>query len=150
MWSKQEQALNINVLELFGAKLGLISFFKDNKNMKHIRVMMDNNTAVAYINNMRELDPICVKILLSTYGNGLQNNNYGFQQPTPQDLKMSQQTKCFNGPQNGNLRRVCSNRLLVHLVIQIFIYLHLEETINYQIISPGDQNLGPKQLMHFP
>ena len=89
MWSKQEQALNINALALFGAKLGLISFFKDNKNMKHIRVMMDNNTAVAYINNMRELDPICVKILLSTYVNGLQNNNYGFQQPSPQDLKMS-------------------------------------------------------------
>ena len=52
MWTKQEQALHINALELLGAKLGLFSFFKDNKDIKHIRVMMENNTAVAYINNM--------------------------------------------------------------------------------------------------
>ena len=89
MWIKQEQALHINALQLLGAKLVLLSFFKDNKDIKQIRVMMDNNTAVPYINNMGELDRICVMILLSTYGNGLQNNNYGFQQPTSQDLKMS-------------------------------------------------------------
>ena len=88
MWTKQEQALHINALELLGAKLGLFSFFKDNKDIKHIRVMMDNNTAVAYINNMGELGPICVMILLSTYGSGQQNDKYGFQQPTSQDLKM--------------------------------------------------------------
>ena len=40
---------------------------------------MDKNTAVAYINNMGGLDPICVTIFLSTYDNGLQNNSYGFQ-----------------------------------------------------------------------
>ena len=49
MWTKQEQALHINALELLGAELGLLSFFKDNKDIKHIRVMMDNNAAVAYI-----------------------------------------------------------------------------------------------------
>ena len=49
MWTKKEQALHINALELLGTKLGLFSFFKDKKDMKHIRVMMDNNTAVAYI-----------------------------------------------------------------------------------------------------
>ena len=47
MWNKQEQALHINALELLGAELGLLSFFKDNKDIKHIRVMMDSNTAVA-------------------------------------------------------------------------------------------------------
>ena len=52
MWTKQEQALPINALELLGAKLELFSFFKDNKDIKNIRVMMDNNTAVAYINNL--------------------------------------------------------------------------------------------------
>ena len=52
MWIKQEQALHINVLQLLGAKLVLLSFFKDNKDIKQIRVMMDNNTAVPYINNM--------------------------------------------------------------------------------------------------
>ena len=86
MWTKQEQALHISALELLGAKLGLLRLFKDNK---HIRIVIDNNTAVSYINNMGELDLICVMILLSIYGNGLQNHNYGFQQPTSQDLKMS-------------------------------------------------------------
>ena len=52
IWSKQVQALHINALNLLGAKLGLFSFFKDNKDIKHIRAMMENNTAVAYINNM--------------------------------------------------------------------------------------------------
>ena len=46
MWTKQEQALHTNVLELLGAKLGLLTFFKDNKNIKYIRTMMGNNTAV--------------------------------------------------------------------------------------------------------
>ena len=88
MWTKQEKALHINALERLGANLGLFSFFRDNKDIKHIRVMMDNNTAVAYINNMGELGPICVMIFLSTYGSGQQNDKYGFQQPTSQDLKM--------------------------------------------------------------
>ena len=86
--TKQEQALHSNDLELLGAKLGLFSLLKDNKDIKHIRVMMDSNTAVAYINNIGELGPICVMILLSTYGSGQQNDKYGFQQPTSQDLKM--------------------------------------------------------------
>ena len=52
MWTRQEQALHINALELLGAKLWLLSFFKNNRYVKHIMVMVDNNTAVAYINNM--------------------------------------------------------------------------------------------------
>ena len=55
MWNKQEQALHINALDLLGAKLGLFSFFKDNKDIKHIRFMMKNNTAAAYFNNMGEI-----------------------------------------------------------------------------------------------
>ena len=58
MWTKQEQTLHINALELLGAKLGLFSFLslkKDKKDIKHIRVLMDNNRAVAYINNMERI-----------------------------------------------------------------------------------------------
>ena len=46
--------------------------------------MMDNNTAVSYIDNMGEY----VMILLFMNGNRLQNNKHGFQQHTSQDLKM--------------------------------------------------------------
>ena len=49
MRTKQEEELHINALEILGAKLGLFSFFKDIKDIKHIRVMMDSNTAIAYI-----------------------------------------------------------------------------------------------------
>ena len=79
---------------------------------------MGSNTAVTLV----RIDPICMTIWLT-------NENYGFQQPTSQGLKMIEQTKspgCLNGPQNGNLYDVCSNRLLVHLVNQREIYLHLE------------------------
>ena len=58
----------------------LFSFFIDKKDIKHIRVMTDNNRG--------DLAPICGMILLSTYGSGQQNNKYEFQLPTSQDLKM--------------------------------------------------------------
>ena len=35
-----------------GAKVGFFNFFKDNKYIKDIRVMMDNTAAVASINKM--------------------------------------------------------------------------------------------------
>ena len=41
--------LNVNAAELFGAKLGLFSFFKDNTGIKRIMVLINNNTAVAEI-----------------------------------------------------------------------------------------------------
>ena len=68
MWTKQEQTLYINALELLGAKLGLLSFFKDNKDIKYIMVMMDKNTGVAYINNMGEIrSDLCDDIALDIW-----------------------------------------------------------------------------------
>ena len=51
MQIKQEQALHINALELLGGKIRLLGFFKDNKEIKLVRVM-DNNSTVANINYM--------------------------------------------------------------------------------------------------
>ena len=68
MWTKQEQALHIKALELLGAKPGLLSFFKDNKYINYNRVTMDNNTAVAYINNMGGIrSDLCVDIAFDTW-----------------------------------------------------------------------------------
>ena len=124
MWIKQEQALHINALQLLGAKLVLLSFFKDNKDIKQIRVMMDNNTAVPYINNMGGIrSDLCDDIAFDIW-----------QWAAEQQLWIS--AAHISGSENviadknsrmfGNLRRTCSNRLLLHLVIQILIYLHLE------------------------
>ena len=50
-WSEQEQSLHINVLELTAAWFALKALAKT-ENKKHIRLMLDNTTAVACINNM--------------------------------------------------------------------------------------------------
>ena len=54
MWTKEEQALHINALELLGTKLGLLSFFKDKKDIKHIRVMTDNKQDIKHIRVMMD------------------------------------------------------------------------------------------------
>ena len=48
LWSPQEQSLHINCLELLAAGLALKSFLKDQKGV----TVLDNSTAVAYINNL--------------------------------------------------------------------------------------------------
>ena len=52
MWTKQDEKLQIKVLELSGIKQKLLNFFKDNADIEHIRVMMDSNTAAAHISNI--------------------------------------------------------------------------------------------------
>ena len=49
-WSMEEQELNINCLELKAIKLALKSFVPLYNQCRHIRVMSDNTTAIAYIN----------------------------------------------------------------------------------------------------
>ena len=49
-WTDLEQKQNINVLELLAAKFALFSFCKSSI-PSHIRLMLDNTTAVSYINH---------------------------------------------------------------------------------------------------
>ena len=50
-WTSLELLYHINYLELFAVYLGQLSFFKHRQNV-HIRLMIDNTTAVQCINNM--------------------------------------------------------------------------------------------------
>ena len=50
-WSENESRIHINVLELMAAHYVLASLCKNETNI-HIRMMIDNKTAVAYINGM--------------------------------------------------------------------------------------------------
>ena len=50
-WSEEEQTLHINVLELTAAWFALQALVSHQSN-KHIRIMMDNTTAVACVNKM--------------------------------------------------------------------------------------------------
>lgn len=50
-WSIEEKDKHINIRELKAVEIGIISYTK-NTCPKHIRIMSDNTTAIAYINNM--------------------------------------------------------------------------------------------------
>jgi len=47
-WTKEEKNLHINILELMAAKLALQSFLQNQSNL-HVKIQLDNTTAVAYI-----------------------------------------------------------------------------------------------------
>ena len=50
-WMVQEKSLHINCLELLGATYAIQAFAKDKRDLV-VHVLMDNSTAVAYINHM--------------------------------------------------------------------------------------------------
>ena len=50
-WSQQEKKLHINCLELLAATLAVKTFLKDQEN-KRVLLLLDNMTAVAYVNNL--------------------------------------------------------------------------------------------------
>ena len=50
-WDAFESTLHINCLELLAIYFGIKTFCK-NKNNIHVRIMSDNTTAIAYVNNM--------------------------------------------------------------------------------------------------
>ena len=50
-WSLEELELQINVKELLAAVFAVQSFYPLHKNVLHIRLKIDNSTAVANINN---------------------------------------------------------------------------------------------------
>ena len=60
-WSEIESKIHINVLELMAAHYVLASLCKNESNI-HIRMMIDNQTAVAYVNGMGGRKITCNKI----------------------------------------------------------------------------------------
>ena len=130
MWTKQEQALHINALELLGAKLGLFSFFKDKKDIKHIRVMMDNNTAVAYINNMGGIrSDLCDDIAFDIWQWTPEQQIWvsAAHIPGSENVVADKNSRIFERSSEWKLREsVCKHIVSAYLVNQTLIYLHLE------------------------
>ena len=52
-WSHAEQEMHINRLELLAATLAVKAFLKDQRGVS-VKLQLENQTAVAYINNMGE------------------------------------------------------------------------------------------------
>ena len=66
LWSAQEKQFHINYLELLAVFLGLQAYFQDHHDT-HVRLMIDNSTAVAVLNHMGTshscpLNALCKKI----------------------------------------------------------------------------------------
>ena len=49
-WSLEEQSLDINCLELKAIKLAILSYVPLYQKCKHVRIMSDNTSAIAYVN----------------------------------------------------------------------------------------------------
>ena len=49
-WSLQEQSFHINCLEILAIKFALSALLPLKKHIKHVRIMSDNTTAIAYVN----------------------------------------------------------------------------------------------------
>lgn len=56
LWSEEEKALHINILELMAVKFGLYSFCKQ-ESYKHIKIFTDNSTTVSCLNKMGSCKP---------------------------------------------------------------------------------------------
>ena len=64
-WSEEEKKYHINCLELLAATLAVKSFVKDQQN-KVVLLLIDNQTAVAYINNLGGTISAQAKVLART------------------------------------------------------------------------------------
>ena len=61
-WDETEAELHINILELMAVEIAILAFCK-NEHKKHIRFMIDNMTAVTYLQNMGGIkSPECNEI----------------------------------------------------------------------------------------
>ena len=60
-WSSEESLIHINILELLAAYYTLASLCRHIRNT-HVRIMVDNQTALAYINNMGGRTKVCNKV----------------------------------------------------------------------------------------
>ena len=76
-WSSLE-GNHINVLELKAISLALKSYFRHNCNIKHVHILTDNSTALAYINNKKTCILFFVIILQNVYGNLHRTKVFGF------------------------------------------------------------------------
>ena len=61
-WDETEAVLHINILELMAVEIAILAFCK-NEHKKHVRLMIDNMTAVSYLQNMGGIKfPECNKL----------------------------------------------------------------------------------------
>ena len=67
-WSSLERN-HTNALELKAILLTLKSYFRHNCNVKHVHILTDDSTALAYINNMGDMILLFVMISQNVYGN---------------------------------------------------------------------------------
>ena len=118
-WTDGESPVHINVLELHAAKLTLLAL-APNVSHYHIRLMLDNTTAAAYIDKMGKglHYPLAMR-LLCLYSIGQKTERFGYLLPLFWALRTQWQIfipGIFGTILNGCLTLWCSNNLLPSLL----------------------------------
>ena len=148
-WSQQEQELHINCLELLAATLAVKTFLKDQEN-KSVLLLLDNQTAVAYTNNLggtvstqatklaRELWMWCLQrdILLTAQ-----------HLPGKENVVADRESRVMKDHSDWMLNPVIFHRIQKHFPGSI--YLQHDYLINYHASTAGDQIPWQKQQMLF-
>ena len=75
-WDSEEAKLHINCLELLAAFFGLKCFCSELRDC-HVRIMVDNTTAVAYINAMRGMRSRDCDLVATKFGYGALRGIFG-------------------------------------------------------------------------
>ena len=76
MWCEKEKVLHINFLELQAALLGIQSLCHKLRHC-HLRIKLDNTTAVAYINNMGGTLSVACNAITKRYCYGVKLGVFG-------------------------------------------------------------------------
>lgn len=117
-WTEEEAKAHINCLEMKAALLALQSF-STTLSGTHVRLELDNTTAVSYINCMGgSRSKECNR--QDKYGCGALRIRYGFQLPIFQAQQMSKQTMShvfFMTTQSGH-----SDLLCFSIYVNIFLF----------------------------
>ena len=75
-WSSLERN-HINILELKAILLTLKSYFRHNCNVKHVHILTDTSTALAYINNMGGTHSVLCNDIAERVWEFAQNRGFG-------------------------------------------------------------------------
>ena len=106
-WSSLERN-HINVLELKAILLALKSYFRHNCNVKHVHILTDNSTALAYINNMGGMHSVICNDIAKRIWKFAQNRDFSISSshiPGVENTMVDKMSRAFNDNTEWTLTR---------------------------------------------
>ena len=98
-WSSLDRN-HINVLELKAILMALKSYFRHNCNVKHVHILTDNSTALAYINNVGGMHSVLYNDIVKRIWRFAQNRGFWISSshiPGLKNAMVDKMSRVFNG-----------------------------------------------------